>query len=75
MKFDKSEFHLKKAVQLAPDFAENHLGFAQVLLKKNKSPEARESLHKLMELTDNTQDEKLLSLRKKGRELLENISP
>jgi len=72
---DKSVFHLKEAVRLAPDYAENHLGLAQVLIKKNNSTEARESLHKLMQLTDNTQDEKLLSLREQGRELLEGLSP
>ncbi|MFT4579013.1 MAG: tetratricopeptide (TPR) repeat protein [Nitrospinales bacterium] len=72
---DKSIFHLKEAVRLAPDHAENHLGLAQVLIKKNNSTQARESLHKLMQLTDNTQDEKLLSLRKDGIELLENLSP
>ncbi len=72
---DKSLFHLKEAVRLAPDHAENQLGLAQVLVKKNKSTQARESLHKLMQLTDNTQDEKLLSLRKEGMELLEKIDP
>ena len=44
-------------------------------VKKNNSTQARESLHKLIQLTDNTQDEKLLSLRKEGMELLENLSP
>jgi len=72
---NKSVFHLKEAVRLAPDYAENHLGLAEVLVKKNKPTQARESLHKLMQLTDNTQDEKLLSLRKEGMELLENLSP
>ena len=72
---DKSVFHLKEAVRLAPDYAENHLGLAQILVKKNNSTQARESLHKLIQLTDNTQDEKLLSLRKEGMELLENLSP
>ncbi len=72
---DKSVFHLKEAVRLAPDYAENHLGLAQVLVKKGNSTQARESLHKLMQLTDNTQDEKLLSLREEGMELLENLSP
>jgi tetratricopeptide (TPR) repeat protein len=72
---DKSVFHLKAAARLAPNYAENQLGLAQVLIKKNNSTQARESLHKLMQLTDNTQDEKLLSLRKEGMELLENLSP
>ncbi len=72
---NKSVFHLKEAVRLAPDYAENHLGLAQVLVEKNKSTQARESLHKLMQLTDNTQDEKLLSLRREGMALLENLSP
>jgi len=72
---DKSVFHLKEAVRLAPDYAENHLGLAQALIRKNNSTQARESLHKLIQLTDNTQDEKLLSLRKEGIELLENLSP
>ena len=72
---NKSIFHLKEAVRLAPDYAENHLGLAQVLVKKNNFTPARESLHKLIQLTDSTQDEKLLSLRKEGMELLENLSP
>jgi len=72
---DKAVFHLQEAVRLAPDYAENHLGLAQILVKKNNSTQARESLHKLIQLTDNTQDEKLLSLRKEGMELLENLSP
>ena len=72
---DKAVFHLKEAVRLAPDYAENHLGLAQILVKKNNSTQARESLHKLIQLTDNTQDEKLLSLRKEGMELLENLTP
>jgi tetratricopeptide (TPR) repeat protein len=72
---DKAVFHLKEAVRLAPDYAENHLGLAQILVKKNNFTQARESLHKLIQLTDNTQDEKLLSLRKEGMELLENLTP
>ena len=72
---DKSVFHLKEAVRLAPDYAENHLGLAQILVKKNNLNEARESIHKLMRLTDNTQDEKLILLREEGMELLENLSP
>ena len=72
---DKSEFHFLESIRLAPDFAENHLGLAQVLIKKNKSTKARETLHKLMQLTDNTQDKNLLSLRKKGLELLKELSP
>ncbi|MDC1122307.1 tetratricopeptide repeat protein [Nitrospinaceae bacterium] len=72
---DKAVFHLKEAVRLAPDYAENHLGLAQILVKKNNPTQARESLHKLIQLTDNTQDEKLLSLRKEGMELLESLTP
>ena len=72
---DKAEFHLKAAVRLAPDYAENQLGLAQVLIKKNNYTEAREFLHKLIELTDNTQNEQLLSLKKEGMELMEEISP
>ena len=71
----KSSFHLQEAVRLAPDYAENHFGLAQVLIKKNNSTEARETLHKLMQLTDNTVNEKLLSLRKEGIKLLEEINP
>ena len=71
----KSAFHLQEAVRLAPDYAENHFGLAQVLIKKNNSTEARETLHKLMRLTDNTVNEKLLSLRKEGIKLLEEINP
>ena len=51
------------------------MGLAQVLIKKNNSIEARETLNKLMQLTDNTLDDKLLSLRKKGISLLEEITP
>ena len=72
---DKAEFHLKAAVRLAPDYAENQLGLAQVLIKKNNYTEAREFLHKLIQLTDNTQNQKLLSLKKEGMELMEDISP
>jgi len=72
---DKASFHLQEAVRLAPDYAENHLGLAQVLLKIKNSEEARETLHKLMQLTDNTQDEKLLSLRKEGIKLLKETTP
>ncbi|MED5353241.1 MAG: tetratricopeptide repeat protein [Nitrospinota bacterium] len=71
----KSTFHLQEAVRLAPDYAENYLGLAQVLIKNNNSIEARETLNKLMQLTDNTLDDKLLSLRKKGISLLEEITP
>ena len=73
--FDKSEFHFMESIRLAPDFAENHLGLAQVLMKKNKSAKALETHHKFMQLTDNTRDEKLLSLKKEGLELLEELSP
>ena len=72
---EKSAFHLQEAVRLAPDYAENHFGLAQVLIKKNNSTEARETLHKLMQLTDNTLNKKLLSLRKEGIKLLEEINP
>ncbi len=72
---DKSIFHLKEAVRLAPNFPENHLGLAKGLIGKNNFKEARESLHKLMQLTDNTLDEKFLSLREEGKDLLDEISP
>ena len=72
---DKAEFHLKAAIRLAPNYAENQLGLAQVFIKKNNYTEARELLHKLIQLTDNTQNEKLLSLKKEGMELMEEISP
>jgi len=70
---NKAIFHLEEAVRLAPDYAENHLGLAQVFIKINNSNQARESLHKLIKLTDNTQNGKLLSLRKEGFELLANL--
>ncbi|MEK9629768.1 MAG: TRAP transporter TatT component family protein [Nitrospinota bacterium] len=70
----KAEAHLSEAVRLSPDYAENYLGLAQVQIKKFKSEEALETLHKLLQLTDNTQDEKLLSMRKEGMELLEELS-
>jgi thioredoxin-like negative regulator of GroEL len=66
---------LQEAVRLSPDYAENYLGLAQVLIKKNNSTKALETLHKLMQLTDNKLDGKLLSLRKKGIKLLEEITP
>ena len=72
---DKSEFHFLESIRLAPDFAENYLGLAQILIKQNKPTKALETLHKLMQLTDNTQDEKLLSLRKEGLGLLEELTP
>jgi len=72
---DKSLDHLKEAVRLAPDYAENQLGLAQAFIEKNNSEQARETLHKMMQLTDNAQDKKLLSFRKEAMELLENLSP
>ncbi len=72
---EKSSFHLKEAVRIAPNYAENYLGLAQVLIKKNNFNKARETLNKLIQLTDNTLDEKLLSLKKKGIKLLEEITP
>lgn len=71
---DKSSHHLQEAVKLAPEYAENHLGLAQVLIEQKNATGARESLHNLLQLTDNTQDEELLSLRKQGLELLEKLS-
>ena len=77
-------FHYKRAIEAAENGASclrinpGNIGDQKKIkevIKKNKYTKARETLHKLIQLTDNTQDEKLLSLREEGLELLEELSP
>jgi tetratricopeptide (TPR) repeat protein len=68
-------YHLKEAVRLSPDHAENHLGLAQAYYAKNNFTAARKSLSTLLRLTDNVaNDEDLLKLRKKGHELMNKMA-
>lgn len=72
---DQAIYHLKEAVRLSPDHAENHLGLAQAFYAKNNLISARKSLSTLLSLTDNvSDDEDLIILRKKGQELLEKLT-
>ncbi len=72
---DQAIDHLKEAVRLSPDYAENHLGLAQAYYTKNNFTSARKSLSTLLSLTDNVaNDEKLLKLRTKGQELIEKMA-
>ncbi|MBC8288041.1 MAG: tetratricopeptide repeat protein [Nitrospinae bacterium] len=72
---DRAIFHLKEAVRLSPNHAENHLGLAQAYYAKNNFASARKSLSTLLSLTDNVSDEEdLLKLRTKGQELLEKMA-
>ncbi len=67
--------HLKKAVLLGPDHAENHLGLAEAYYSKNNFTAARKSLSTLLRLTDNVaDDEDLLKLRTKGQELMNKMA-
>ena len=66
--------HLKEAVRLGPDYAENHLGLAQAYYSKNNFTDARKSLSTLLRLTDNIADnEDLLKLRTEGQELMNKM--
>lgn len=65
--------HLKEAVRLGPDYAENHLGLAQAYYAKNNYTAAQKTLSTLLSLTDNG-DEDLLKLRKKGQALMDKIA-
>ncbi len=66
-------YHLKEAVRLAPDHAENHLELAQAYYTKNNFADARKSLSTLLGLTDNG-DEDFLKLRTKGQELMDKMA-
>jgi len=67
--------HLKEAVRLDPDHAENHLGLAEAYYSKNNFNAARKSLSTLQRLTHNVaDDEDLLKLRKKGQELMNKMA-
>ncbi len=72
---NQSIYHLKEAVRLSPDYAENHLGLAQAYYAKNNFTSARKSLSTLLSLTDNVADnEELLKLRTKGQELMKKLA-
>jgi tetratricopeptide (TPR) repeat protein len=67
--------HLKEAVRLDPDHAENHLGLAEAYYYKNNFTAARKSLFTLLRLTDNVADyEGLLKLKTKGQELMNKMA-
>jgi tetratricopeptide (TPR) repeat protein len=67
--------HLKEAVRLGPEHAENHLGLAEAYYSKNNFTAARKALSTLLRLTDNVAgDEDLLKLRTKGQELMNKMS-
>ncbi len=68
-------YHLREAVRLGPNHAENHLGLAQAYYAKNNFTAARKSLSTLLRLTDNVaDDEGLLKLRTKGQELMKKLA-
>ena len=72
---DQAIYHLKEAIRLSPDHAENHLGLAQAYYAKNNFSAARKSLSTLLRLTDNVaDDEDLLKLRTKGHELMNKMT-
>ncbi len=50
---DLAEKHLRKAVRVAPDYPENHLALAEVLLAKENTSEALKALSKAKDLTPN----------------------
>jgi tetratricopeptide (TPR) repeat protein len=67
--------HLKEAVRLGPDHAENHLGLAEAYYSKNNFTAARKSLFTLLRLTNNVaDDEDLLKFRTKGQELMNKMA-
>ena len=67
--------HLKEAVRLGPDHAENYLGLAEAYYSKNNFTAARKTLSTLLLLTDSVaNDENLPKLRKKGQALMNKMS-
>ena len=67
--------HLKEAVRLGPDHAENYLGLAEAYYSKNNFTAARKTLSTLFFLTDSVgNDENLPKLRKKGQALMNKMS-
>ena len=72
----QSVYHLEKAVQLSPNYAENHLGLAQAYFANKNFESAKKSLLNLKGLTDNIiDDESLLKLRAAGQELMNKMTP
>jgi tetratricopeptide (TPR) repeat protein len=72
---DQAIYHLKEAVRLGPEHAENHLGLAEAYYSKNNFTAARKSLSTLLRLTDNVADEEdLLKLRTEGQELMNKMT-
>ena len=68
-------YHLKEAVRLGPNHAENYLGLAEAYYSKNNFIAARKSLSTLQRLTHNVaDDEDLLKLRTKGQELMNKMA-
>ncbi len=73
---DQAVYHLEEAVRLGPDYAENYLGLAQAYYTQKNFNSARKSLLTLKRLTDNVaNDEYLMKLRTKGRELMKKLTP
>jgi tetratricopeptide (TPR) repeat protein len=67
--------HLKEAVRLGPDHAENHLGLAEAYYSQNNFAAARKSLFTLLRLADNVvDDEDLQKLKTKGQELINKMA-
>jgi tetratricopeptide (TPR) repeat protein len=72
---DKAIYHLKEAVRLSPDHAENHFELAEAYYSKNNFTAARKSLSSLLRLTDNVADEEeLLKLKKKSQTLMNKMA-
>ena len=68
--------HLKQAVSLGPEFADNYLFLAQALYEKGDYPAARNTLVELLEIakkSDNPQN--LQTIRQQAQELMEKINP
>lgn len=72
---NQSIYHLREAVRLSPDHAENHLGLSEAYYSINNFTAARKSLSTLLRLTDNVRnDEDLLKLRAKAQELMNKLT-
>jgi len=73
---DKSVDHLKQAVSLGPEFADNYLFLAQALYEKGDYPAARNTLVELLEIAKKSETpQNLQTIRQQAQELMEKINP
>jgi tetratricopeptide (TPR) repeat protein len=73
---NKSVDHLKQAVSLGPEFADNYLFLAQALYENEDYPSAKNTLMELLKITKKTDNlPKVQNIRQQAHALMEKINP